>query len=147
METIRHIALGCCIISTVAGMIRMFWPENGFAPVINAVLALYIITAALQMLRGTDWNLLTAEIYSLAESSPQENNSYDAYGHAVGLEVSAEAIRTVLQQADIEAVVQVQGEICRVELIHPADRQRAEQILAESCGTMAYTLEAGGSTP
>lgn len=146
METVRHIALGCCVISTVAGMIRVFWPENSFAPVINAVLALYIITAALQMLRGTNWKMLIAEIDQLTESSQQDSDSYNAYGYAVGLEVSAEAIRSVLQQVGIEAAVQIQGELCHVTLVHPADRQRAEQILAESCGTMAYTVEAGGGT-
>ena len=52
MTTLRHLALGCCVLSTLAGMLRLFWPENGFKPVINAVLALYIITAGVQMARG-----------------------------------------------------------------------------------------------
>ena len=65
METIRHVALGCCVISTIAGMIRVFWPKNGFSTVINAVLVLYIVTAGLQMLRGADWKQLTAELYHM----------------------------------------------------------------------------------
>ena len=52
MDSIRHVALGCCVISTIAGMIRVFWPKNSFSTVINAVLVLYIITAGLQMIRG-----------------------------------------------------------------------------------------------
>ena len=53
MDAIRHVALGFCVISTIAGVIRIFWPENSFTSVINAILVLYIITAGLQLLRGT----------------------------------------------------------------------------------------------
>ena len=45
LESIRHLALGCCVVSTAAGLLRVFWPDNGYKPVINAVLMLYIITA------------------------------------------------------------------------------------------------------
>lgn len=147
METIRHMALGCCIISTVAGMIRILWPENGFAPVINAVLALYIITAALQMIRGTDWKALAAESYQLANSTQQNADLYQEYGRMVGLSASAEAIRSVLKQAGIEAVVQMEGETCQIVLLHPSDKAQAEIILEESCGTMNYELVSGGETP
>ena len=50
MTSLRHLALGCCVISALAGMLRLFWPENGFKTVINAVLVLYILTAGIQML-------------------------------------------------------------------------------------------------
>ena len=76
MESIRHVALGCCVISTVAGMIRIFWPENSLAPVINAVLALYIITAALQLVRGADWQSLAAELYALTAAETEMSDSY-----------------------------------------------------------------------
>ena len=147
METIRHMALGCCVISTIAGMIRVFWPENNFAPVINAVLALYILTAALQMIRGTDWKMLTAEIYRLTAYTQQEANVYEEYGREVGLSASVEAIRTVLDQAGVEAAVQIEGETCKVILLHGDDRSRAEAILAESCGTMDYEIVVGGEQP
>ena len=71
MDALRHMALGCCVISTVAGMIRVFWPENSFAPVINAVLALYIITAGLQMIQGTNWQNLATEVYRLSSAAGQ----------------------------------------------------------------------------
>ena len=45
MESFRHLALGCCVLSALAGMLRLFWPDNGFKSVINAVLVLYILTA------------------------------------------------------------------------------------------------------
>lgn len=143
MAAIRHVALGICVISTVAGMIRIFWPENGFAPVINAVLALYIITAALQMVRGTDWEGLAAELYRL----PVEEQSvaeYREYGQAIGLDSSVEAVRTVLRQAGIDAVVGMQKNVCHVTLVHAEDRTRAEAILASSCGSLPYELSAGG---
>lgn len=146
MDTIRHMALGVCVISTVAGMIRVFWPENGFAAVINAVLALYIITAALQMVRGTDWQELATELYRLPvqEQQPAE---YEAYGKAIGLASSLEAVRTVLRQAGIEASVQMQENVCCVILPHSEDKARAEAVLASSCGTLSYEVSAGGEKP
>lgn len=147
METVRHMALGCCVISTVAGMIRIFWPENGFAPVINAVLALYIITAALQMVRGTDWQQLAGEMYSLTNTEQQDTAPYEAYGRQLGLDASAEAIRTVLSQAGIEAAVQMQEDTCQVTLFHAEDRTRAESVLASSCGNLDYHIAAGGDAP
>lgn len=147
METVRHMALGCCVISTVAGMVRIFWPENSFAPVINAILALYIITAALQMARGTDWQSLTAELYTLSAAKSQENTSYEAYGHQLGLDASAQAVRTVLGQAGIDAAVEIRNDTCLVTLLHPEDRSRAEAVLQSSCGTMPYSIAAGGDTP
>lgn len=147
METIRHVALGCCVISTVAGMIRVFWPDNGFAPVINAVLALYIITAALQMIRGTDWKMLSTEMYRLAVTEQTPSDSYEAYGKQLGMESSVEAVRTILAQAGIDAAVQLQGDTCRITLLHAGDRTRAESILAASCGTLPYEIVVGGEAP
>lgn len=147
METIRHVALGCCVISTVAGMVRVFWPDNSFAPVINAVLALYIITAALQMIRGTDWKMLAAEMYRLTAVEQQTTESYEAYGKQLGLETSTEAVRAILAQAGIDAVVELQADTCRITLLHAEDRVRAESILAASCGTLPYELVLGGDAP
>ena len=49
MTSLRHIALGCCVLSALAGILRLFWPENGFKSVINAVLVLYILTVGVQL--------------------------------------------------------------------------------------------------
>jgi len=64
MTLLRQVALSCCIVSTLAGIIRIFWPENSFKKVINTVLVLYIITAALQLPRQADWQGIAAEIKS-----------------------------------------------------------------------------------
>lgn len=144
METIRHVALGCCVISTVAGMVRVFWPENGFTAVINAVLALYIVTAGLQMLRGADWHALAAELYRLTPAGEQTTEQYSEYGRELGLSVSADAVRQVLAQAGIEASVQIEDGACHVNLVHSSDQERAQAVLAASCGELPYEIVAGG---
>lgn len=147
METVRHIALGCCVLSTVAGVVRIFWPENGFTPVINAVLVLYIITAGLQMLHGTDWQGLTKQLYALSDVAPLQSDEYTEYSQQVARTASAEAIRQALAQAKIEAVVTVKDQGCQVELLHKEDRSRAEAVLAASCGELEYSFAAGGEMP
>ena len=52
MTSLRHIALGCCVLSALAGILRLFWPENGFKSVINAVLVLYILTVGVQLVHA-----------------------------------------------------------------------------------------------
>ena len=54
MTSLRHIALGCCVLSALAGILRLFWPENGLKSVINAVLVLYILTVGVQLVHGLD---------------------------------------------------------------------------------------------
>lgn len=147
MDALRHMALGCCVISTVAGMIRVFWPENSFAPVINAVLALYIITAGLQMIRGTNWQDLATEVYRLSSGTGQTTEDFSDYSRELGLSASAETIRNVLQQAGIQAVVQLRNETCQVTLLHASDRSQAQTILETSCGTLPYEIIAGGENP
>lgn len=117
-----------------------FWPENGFAPVINAVLVLYIITAGLQMLRGTDWQGLTAQLYALSDVAPLQSDEYAEYSRQVARTASAEAVRQALAQAQIEAVVTMEDQGCQVELLHKEDRSRAEAVLAASCGELNIPL-------
>lgn len=135
------------MISTVAGMIRVFWPENSFTAVINAVLALYIVTAGLQMLRGADWRTLTTELYRLTSAGEQATETYPEYSRQLGLSVSADAVRQVLSQAGIEAAVQIEGDICRVDLTRASDHDRAQVILASSCGDLRCEITAGGDAP
>ena len=62
MDSLRHAAFGCCVLCAFAGMLRVFWPENGMKSVINMVLTLYIITSVVQFAAGTDWAGLSAEL-------------------------------------------------------------------------------------
>ena len=134
METIRHVALGCCVISTIAGMIRVFWPKNGFSAVINAVLVLYIVTAGLQMLRGADWKQLTAELYHMPAAAEKTVPDYTEYSRRLGREVSEAAVREALQNAGIDCVVQLADSGFQVELVHAGDRARVQAVLAAICG-------------
>lgn len=147
MDVIRHVALGFCVISTIAGVIRIFWPENSFTSVINTILVLYIITAGLQLLRGTDWQMLTAQLYDLTATTEENTLDYSAYGRQLGLAASADAVREVLENADVEAVVTLDNNTCCVTLVHADDYERAESLLASSCGTLPYELTVGGDVP
>ena len=79
MDTLCHAALVCCILSALAGLVRTFWPQNGFKPVINAVLTLYIITSVLHAVSGLNWQNFAAQLQNFAsQSAPGED--YTAYG-------------------------------------------------------------------
>ena len=79
MDTLCHAALVCCILSALAGLVRTFWPQNGFKPVINAVLTLYIITSVLHAVSGLNWQNFDAQLQNFAsQSAPGED--YTAYG-------------------------------------------------------------------
>ena len=147
METIRHVALGCCVISTIAGMIRVFWPKNGFSAVINAVLVLYIVTAGLQMLRGADWKQLTAELYHMPAAAEKTVPDYTEYSRRLGREVSEAAVREALQNAGIVCVVQLADSGFQVELVHAGDRARVQAVLAAICGQTPYKIITGGEAP
>lgn len=147
METIRHVALGCCVISTIAGMIRVFWPKNGFSAVINAVLVLYIVTAGLQMLRGADWKQLTAELYHMPAAAEKTVPDYTEYSRRLGREVSEAAVREALQNAGIDCVVQLADSGFQVELVHAGDRARVQAVLAVICGQTPYKIITGGEAP
>lgn len=147
METIRHVALGCCVISTIAGMIRVFWPKNGFSAVINAVLVLYIVTAGLQMLRGADWKQLAAELYHMPAAAEKTVPDYTEYSRRLGREVSEAAVREALQNAGIDCVVQLADSGFQVELVHAGDRARVQAVLAVICGQTPYKIITGGEAP
>ena len=103
MTSLRHLALGCCVISALAGMLRLFWPENGFKTVINAVLVLYILTAGVQMVRGIDWHGLADELRNLPAGGSTAD--YEAYRQELALAASVDAVREVLRGAGIDAAV------------------------------------------
>lgn len=147
MEAIRHVALGCCVISTIAGMIRVFWPKNGFSAVINAVLVLYIVTAGLQMLRGADWKQLAAELYHMPAAAEKTVPDYTEYSRRLGREVSEAAVREALQNAGIDCVVQLADSGFQVELVHAGDRARVQAVLAAICGQTPYKIITGGEAP
>lgn len=140
MDTLCHAALVCCILSALAGLVRTFWPQNGFKPVINAVLTLYIITSVLHAVSGLNWQGFAAQLQSFAsQSAPGED--YTAYGAELAMQESAAALQKLLRQSGIESVVQPQAGGVHVRLVYPADREQAETLLQNFAGDLPYTLE------
>ena len=140
MDTLCHAALVCCILSALAGLVRTFWPQNGFKPVINAVLTLYIITSVLQAASGMNWQGFAAQLQNFAsQSAPGED--YTAYGAELAMQESAAALQKLLRQSGIESVVQPQAGSVHVRLVYPADREQAETLLQNFAGNLPYTLE------
>ena len=147
MAAVRSAAFGCCVLSTVAGLVRIFWPENGFKPVINAVLALYIITAAVQIIRVADWAGIAAELAPASDSSSVSDSEVGAYRRTLTDEAAAQALRDVLAASGIEAAIARTDTGWQVTLVHAADGQKAEALLAANCGTIPYEITAGGTAP
>ena len=90
MTSLRHIALGCCVLSALAGMLRLFWPENSFKSVINAALVLYILTVGVQLVHGLDWDGLVRELRSLPDG--QDTADYSDYSRELALTASVDAV-------------------------------------------------------
>lgn len=145
MAALRSAAFGCCVLSTVAGLVRIFWPENGFKPVINAVLALYIITAGVQIVRGTNWVALAGQLAPSAGSAAAPEAEVDAYRQTLTDQAAAQALRDVLSASGMDAAVSRTDTGWRVTLVHAADRARAEALLAANCGAIPYEISTGGT--
>lgn len=128
-------------------LVRIFWPENGFKPVINAVLALYIITAAVQIIRVADWAGIAAELAPASDSSSVSDSEVGAYRRTLTDEAAAQALRDVLAASGIEAAIARTDTGWQVTLVHAADGQKAEALLAANCGTIPYEITAGGTAP
>lgn len=145
MTSLRHLALGCCVLSALAGMLRLFWPENSFKPVINAVLVLYIITAGMQMLRGLDWDDLVKELRSLPTAQEQEAADYSGYSQSLALTASVDAVRQVLRGAGIDAAVSLEDGACVITPVDIRDKPAIEALLAVNAGTLPWRF--AGAAP
>lgn len=144
LESIRHLALGCCVVSTAAGLLRVFWPDNGYKPVINAVLMLYIITAVWQFARTADWQGVAGQLQNFSTAAKTD---YEPYAQSLAEQVSAQAVREILQQNGIEAAVSLRDGALYVTPARPADAPRVRQLLQENCGSLPYTVQSGGDAP
>ena len=113
MDSLRHAALGCCVLCAFAGMLRVFWPENGMKSVINMVLTLYIITSVVQFAAGTDWAGLSAELRGWTRQQA-EIRDYTDFG-------LVRTVQTGLKQAGISATVTMKNGVCHVLVTYPRD--------------------------
>ena len=127
MTSLRHIALGCCVLSALAGILRLFWPENGFKSVINAVLVLYILTVGVQLVHGLDWDGLVRELRNLPDG--QDTADYSDYSRELALAASVDAVREVLRNAGISAAVTP---------VDPRDKPAIEALLAVNAGELPW---------
>ncbi len=140
LAALRHFALGCCLLCSLAGMVRIFWPENSFKPVINSVLLLYIVASVLRIAHASDWNGFAVEIrnWSMPAVDPQE---YTGYTETLGIEASAQAIGLLLRQNGIRASVVLEDGVCHIRLADPEDSPAAHALLDEYSGTLPFVLE------
>lgn len=143
MQAIRHLALGGCILCAVAGMVRIFWPENSYKPVINTVLLLYIVASVLHIGTGADWAGFAAELRRFATVQTTAED-FTAYRDALARQASAEALGMLLAEQGIEAEVTLQGEQCAVVLARESDLPDAQRLLDTNCGTLRCTLTVKG---
>ena len=144
MTQIKQFALSCCLLCALGGVVRIFWPENRFKPVINAVLLLYIVASVLPVWSGADWQGLTAALRGWAKGAAAVD--YSAYAAELGRKAAADAIAAQLQAHGITAAVAVNEELCTVTLAPGADAAAAEAIVQAACGTLPYRIT-GGERP
>ena len=144
MTQVRHFALSCCLVCALGGMVRIFWPENRFKPVINTVLVLYIVASVLSMWSGADWQGLTGALRGWARGT--DTVDYSAYAAELGRTAAAQAIAAQLQAQGITAAVTVTEDLCTVALGPGADAAAAEAIVRAACGTLPYRIT-GGEAP
>lgn len=140
MDSVRYFALRCCILSTLAGMIRTFWPDGALKSVINSVLTLYIIASVLQGVTGADWLQFAGDLRDWAQQGTAIPD-YSGYLEELGTEESAKALQDLLRHNGIESTVLPEQDGIRVRLVYPADREEAAALLEEYGGGIRYTLE------
>ena len=126
------------MLSALAGILRLFWPENGFKSVINAVLVLYILTVGVQLVHGLDWDGLVRELRSLPDG--QDTADYSDYSRELALAASVDAVREVLRNAGINAAVSWQNGVCVITPVDPRDKPAIEALLAVNAGELPWRL-------
>lgn len=153
MAMIRHFALGCCILCAAAGIVRIFWPENSFKPVINTVLLLYILTSALTLGRTTDWAALGTELRAggweaaASQSESENQKEYDDYAARLGQESTVSGLQALLQSRGVDADVSLQDGTCQVLLQSAGDKAVAEALLRQNSGELPYTIKTEEKAP
>ena len=123
-------------LSALAGMLRLFWPENGFKSVINAALVLYILTVGVQLVHGPDWDGLVRELRSLPDG--QDTADYSDYSRELALAASVDAVREVLRNAGINVAVSWQNGVCVITPVDPRDKPAIEALLAVNAGELPW---------
>lgn len=140
MTAVRNLSLSCCLLCAMAGVVRMFWPENGFKPVINTVLALYIVASVLPMALDTDWAAVAGQLRGWARGTATAVD-YSGYAAILGQRASATALQEQLTAAGIDCTVTVTEQGCTVTLRDAAVLAQAQALVAVACGDMPYWIQ------
>mgnify|MGYP001861472920 FL=1 len=94
MDAIRQMALGVCVLCVAGGILQIFWPDNGYKPVINTVLVLYIVTSVLQM-RPSGGRLPQINWDAMPEQA--DVSDYQQYAERLAVESSVQALARLLR--------------------------------------------------
>lgn len=143
MQMIRQMALGVCLLCAISGMIRIFWPDNHFKPVINTVLLLYILTSVLQTGTETDWSSVAKELQQFDTKIPTAADM-TAYKEQLGLDVSVGALEALFEEKGIKADLELENGTLHIALAETSDRAAAQALLEENSGTLPFVLETKG---
>ncbi|HJD22260.1 MAG TPA: hypothetical protein H9915_10675 [Candidatus Gemmiger faecigallinarum] len=144
MDAIRQMALGVCVLCVAGGILQIFWPDNGYKPVINTVLVLYIVTSVLQM-RPSGGRLPQINWDAMPEQA--DVSDYQQYAERLAVESSVQALDRLLREAGIEAEASWEGGACRIRLADAADEARARELLEANQGDLPCELLVGGDAP
>ena len=139
MDTLCHAALVCCILSALAGLVRTFWPQNGFKPVINAVLTLYIITSVLHAVSGLNWQNLTRSSKTLPARAPRRG-LYRLRRRACHAGIRRSTAKD-LRQSGIDPLCSRRRAACMCGWFTRRTVNQAETLLQNFAGDLPYTLE------
>lgn len=140
MQMIRQMAFGICLLCAIAGMIRIFWPDNRFKPVINTVLLLYILTSAFQTGTVADWTSI-ADGFSDFSTLPSSAADLTSYQTELGQEVSVQALQSLFDQNGIEAEFKWEDDALQIQLPDAKDFPAAQSLLAKNSGALPFVLE------
>ena len=89
----------------------------------------------------------TRTVFLDDDSSSVSDSEVGAYRRTLTDEAAAQALRDVLAASGIEAAIARTDTGWQVTLVHAADGQKAEALLAANCGTIPYEITAEGTAP
>ena len=97
-----------------------------------------------QFARTADWQGVVGQLQNFSAAAKTD---YEPYAKALAEQVSAQAVREILQQNGIEAAVSLRDGTLYVTPARPADAPRVRGLLQENCGSLPYTVQGGGDAP
>lgn len=141
MEKIRYFAWSVCVCCILAGVVKAVWPESSLKPVINAILVLYIVAAALEGLP----QLSAGEIRRTVEQLPLQGETpgdYSDYLEQSYRQQVAAALQQQLSENRIDAQVEASDDGVWNVTVESGERENAESFLQKTLPQGGYRLMA-----